>query len=133
MVGFSVVFDGRCISVDLGIAEPGVKRVRADMSGAASLRCFLNALYLCDKVLNFVFAGPALAEAFATDGRKIFVVEVVAVVAVLPKFCGQSTPKVHSFTTIERISTEMGVIPFGLDCPGPVSYTHLTLPTKRIV
>jgi len=95
VVGFSVVFDGRCISVDLGIAEPGVKRVRADMSGAASLRCFLNALYLCDKVLNFVFAGPTLDGAFATDGRKMFVVEVVAVVAVLPKSRAQSTLQVH--------------------------------------
>jgi len=96
VVGFSVVFDGKCISDDLGIAEPGVKRVSADMSSAASLRCFLNALYLCDKVLNFVFAGPTLDGAFATDGRKMFVVEVVAVVAVLPRFRDQSTLHVHS-------------------------------------
>jgi hypothetical protein len=59
------------------------------------LRCFFNALFLCDKFLNFVFAVPALAGAFATDGRKMFVVEVVAIVVVLPKFRGQSTLQVH--------------------------------------
>jgi len=93
---FSVVSNGVYISDGFAITEPGVKRLRADLSGAGSLRCFLNALCLCDRVLNFVLTGATLAEAFAFDGRKILVVEVAEIVVVLPKFRGQSTLQVHA-------------------------------------
>jgi len=92
VVTFSVVFEGVYNSDDVvATAVPGVKRVRADISGAPSLRCFRIMLCICDKVLILLVVSPALAGAFATDGRKMFVVEVVAAVEVLPKFRGQST------------------------------------------